>query len=138
MVLVQGRRVAFVGANGQGKSTLLRLMLGQLNPTSGNMTVSPHARIGCFAQHDAEELITGKGDASALCHMQELFEGGMYPYVLSVACTNVGTANCKGPHLKQGLCMRTQSQYMLLCIGRWFCQSCGQEAEPRMHYADVI
>ncbi|KAI5479106.1 Iron complex transport system ATP-binding protein [Pseudohyphozyma bogoriensis] len=52
----QGARVAFIGANGQGKSTIAKLILGQLLPSSGKITRHPLLKIGYFAQHSVEEL----------------------------------------------------------------------------------
>lgn len=49
-------RVALVGANGNGKSTLVRLLAGRLAPLSGEITRSSKLRVGYFAQHQTEEL----------------------------------------------------------------------------------
>ncbi|GAA5910406.1 ABC-F family ATP-binding cassette domain-containing protein [Sporobolomyces salmoneus] len=53
-------RVAFVGANGNGKSTLAKLIVGELTPTKGKIVRHPLARIGYFGQHSVEELTNGK------------------------------------------------------------------------------
>jgi ATP-binding cassette subfamily F protein 3 len=45
-----------LGANGNGKSTLMKLLAGRLAPLSGEVTKSSKLRIGYFAQHQAEEL----------------------------------------------------------------------------------
>jgi ATP-binding cassette subfamily F protein 2 len=44
-------RVAIVGANGTGKSTLLKLMTGQLEPLDGMVKRHNHLRIGVYHQH---------------------------------------------------------------------------------------
>jgi ABC-type molybdenum transport system ATPase subunit/photorepair protein PhrA len=44
-------RVAIVGANGTGKSTLLKLMTGQLEPVDGIVKRHNHLRIGVYHQH---------------------------------------------------------------------------------------
>lgn len=49
-------RIALLGANGNGKSTLMRLLAGRLSPLSGSITRSPKLRVGYFAQHQADEL----------------------------------------------------------------------------------
>ena len=41
-------RIALVGPNGVGKSTLLKLIDGNLEPTEGSITRSPHIRISRF------------------------------------------------------------------------------------------
>ncbi|KAK4701684.1 hypothetical protein P7C70_g4544, partial [Phenoliferia sp. Uapishka_3] len=74
----QGGRIAFVGAvghfprtllmsklrptssqNGQGKSTLAKLILGTLLPSKGKITRHPLLKIGYFSQHSVEELSSG-------------------------------------------------------------------------------
>lgn len=45
--------------NGQGKSTIAKLILGTLLPTKGKITRHPLLKIGYFAQHSVEELSTG-------------------------------------------------------------------------------
>lgn len=49
-------RIALLGANGNGKSTLIRLLAGRLEPEEGTVTAAPGLRTGYFAQHQADEL----------------------------------------------------------------------------------
>ncbi len=49
-------RIALLGANGNGKSTLVKLLAGRLPPMAGEMRRSSRLRIGYFAQHQSEEL----------------------------------------------------------------------------------
>ncbi len=49
-------RIALLGANGNGKSTLIKLLAGRLTPLTGKQTKSGKLRIGYFAQHQADEL----------------------------------------------------------------------------------
>jgi ATP-binding cassette subfamily F protein 3 len=49
-------RVALLGANGNGKSTLIKLLAGRLSPLSGDIVRSGKLRVGYFAQHQADEL----------------------------------------------------------------------------------
>lgn len=49
-------RIALLGANGNGKSTLARLLTGRLAPQAGTLTRAPRLKVGYFAQHQAEEM----------------------------------------------------------------------------------
>ena len=49
-------RIALLGANGNGKSTLMRLLAGRLGALSGNVARSSKLTVGYFAQDQAEEL----------------------------------------------------------------------------------
>ncbi|MGB0660731.1 MAG: ABC-F family ATP-binding cassette domain-containing protein [Mangrovicoccus sp.] len=52
----QDDRIALLGKNGQGKSTLSKLLSGRLEAMSGKVTRSTRLRIGYFAQHQLDEL----------------------------------------------------------------------------------
>ncbi len=62
-------RVALVGRNGNGKTTLARLLAGQLRPEAGAIVASGKLRVGYFAQHQIEELVP---DETPIQHMQSL------------------------------------------------------------------
>ena len=62
-------RIALLGANGNGKSTLSRLLASRLKPMQGRMTRSSKLKIGYFAQDQAEELDL---QATPLQHMARL------------------------------------------------------------------
>jgi ATP-binding cassette subfamily F protein 1 len=51
-------RIAIVGPNGVGKSTFLKLLSGELQPTRGEMRMNDRARIAKFDQHSGEHLTT--------------------------------------------------------------------------------
>ena len=54
--LERGERVAFVGQNGQGKTTLAKILIGQEPATSGKATLGHNVSIGYYAQNQAETL----------------------------------------------------------------------------------
>ena len=49
-------RVALLGANGNGKSTLVKLLSARLAPMAGRLTRAEKLDIGYFAQHQLDEL----------------------------------------------------------------------------------
>ena len=49
-------RIALLGANGNGKSTLIKLLAGRLEPLAGAVTKSARLRVGYFAQHQGDEM----------------------------------------------------------------------------------
>jgi len=49
-------RIALIGANGNGKSTLIKLLAGRLDAISGHIGHSKNLRVGYFAQHQTDEL----------------------------------------------------------------------------------
>jgi ATP-binding cassette subfamily F protein 3 len=63
----QDDRIALLGKNGQGKSTLSKLLSGRLQAQSGRMITSTKLRIGYFAQHQVDELHV---DETPLQHLQ--------------------------------------------------------------------
>jgi ATP-binding cassette, subfamily F, member 3 len=65
----QDDRIALLGRNGEGKSTLSKLLAGKLATSEGQITRSSKLRIGYFAQHQVDELFI---DESPLQHVQRL------------------------------------------------------------------
>ncbi|WP_340261408.1 ABC-F family ATP-binding cassette domain-containing protein [Roseobacter sp. HKCCA0882] len=49
-------RIALLGRNGEGKSTLSKLIAGKLAAMAGSVTASSKLRVGYFAQHQVDEL----------------------------------------------------------------------------------
>ncbi|MBP2275478.1 ABC-F family ATP-binding cassette domain-containing protein [Sphingomonas sp. PL20] len=65
-------RVALLGRNGNGKTTLARLLAAQLPTMDGAMTASGKMRVGYFTQYQVEEL---DGDDTPLEHMTRMMSG---------------------------------------------------------------
>jgi ATP-binding cassette, subfamily F, member 3 len=67
--ITNGERIGLLGANGQGKSTLIKTLAGELIPLSGSVTPGRGLQIGYFAQHQVETL---RSDDSPLLHLSRL------------------------------------------------------------------
>jgi ATP-binding cassette, subfamily F, member 3 len=65
-------RVALLGRNGNGKTTLARLLAAQLAPMDGEMNASGKMKVGYFTQYQVEEL---DGNDTPLEHMTRLMKG---------------------------------------------------------------
>ena len=52
----RGEKVAFVGKNGEGKSTLVKCMMGEITDYTGTLTLGHNVQIGYFAQNQASLL----------------------------------------------------------------------------------
>jgi ATP-binding cassette subfamily F protein 3 len=65
----QDDRIALLGRNGEGKSTLSKLLAGKLHAMEGRLHRSSKLRIGYFAQHQVDELHI---DETPLQHVQRL------------------------------------------------------------------
>jgi ATP-binding cassette subfamily F protein 3 len=62
-------RIALVGRNGNGKTTLARALAGQLTPMDGQIKASGKLSVGYFAQHQIEELVP---EDTPLQHMERM------------------------------------------------------------------
>ena len=65
-------RIALLGRNGNGKTTLARLLAAQLKPMEGGMAAAGKMRVGYFTQYQVEEL---DRDDTPLEHMTRLMRG---------------------------------------------------------------
>ncbi|KXK16616.1 MAG: ABC transporter [Candidatus Parvibacillus calidus] len=54
--ITRGERVAFVGQNGMGKSTLAKILVGKENADKGTVVIGPNTFLGYYAQNQTEVL----------------------------------------------------------------------------------
>jgi ATP-binding cassette subfamily F protein 3 len=91
-------RMALVGRNGNGKTTLARLLIGQLPAMAGGRNATGKLKVGYFTQYQVEEL---DRDATPLLHMSRAMKGaspsavraqlGRFGFTGSVAEQKIGT-----------------------------------------------
>ena len=66
-------RLVLLGENGRGKTTLVKLMLGELQPTQGNVQREQGSRVALLNQHHADQLDLDKSPldflASQVCFL---------------------------------------------------------------------
>ena len=57
-IIEKGDKIALVGRNGEGKTTLARMLIGQLTPTEGSVRLGANVNIGYYAQNQ-DDLMDG-------------------------------------------------------------------------------
>ncbi len=58
-VIERGEKIALVGRNGEGKTTLARMLVGELSPSEGSIRLGANVDIGYYAQNQ-EDLMNGE------------------------------------------------------------------------------
>ncbi len=71
-------RIGLLGANGNGKSTLIKLLGGRLQPQNGEVRKSGKLKTAYFAQHQTDEL---RIDETPFFHMSQMMEDAAPPKV---------------------------------------------------------
>jgi ATP-binding cassette subfamily F protein 3 len=117
----QDDRIALLGRNGEGKSTLSKLLAAKLDAMEGQVTASSKLRVGYFAQHQVDELHI---DETPLAHIQRMRPGVTPPKLRAVlagfglgadqAETEVGRLS-GGQKARLSLCLATlDAPHMLI------------------------
>jgi ATP-binding cassette subfamily F protein 3 len=107
-------RIALVGRNGNGKTTLARLIAGRLDAASGAVRRHSKLRIGYFAQHQADELVPAR---SAFAHLAAL-EPTMPPERLRAHLGRFGFSGPKADVPVEGLSGGEVARLMLALVSR--------------------
>lgn len=81
MEILRGDRIAFVGQNGQGKSTLTRIIVGEWEQTKGEVKLGVNVDLGYFAQNQVDFLPT---DETPLSYMEAQAPASMRTKVRSI------------------------------------------------------
>jgi ATP-binding cassette subfamily F protein 3 len=75
-------RIALLGTNGNGKSTLAKLLAGRLAPLKGRQFRTGNLRVGYFAQHQEEDLV---GNETPYQHLSRVLPKATPPQVRAQA-----------------------------------------------------
>jgi ATP-binding cassette subfamily F protein 3 len=123
--VLAGQRIGILGANGQGKSTVVKTIARDLQPISGTITEGKGLRIGYFAQQELDVLHAGD---SPLEHMIRLAKDLAANGGLSGQATReqdlrsfLGTFNFSGDMVKQsvGSMSGGEKARLVLCMIVW-------------------
>ncbi|WP_309612039.1 ABC-F family ATP-binding cassette domain-containing protein [Sphingomonas sp.] len=107
-------RIALLGRNGNGKTTLARLLAAQLAPMEGEVHSSSKMRVGYFTQYQVEEL---HGDDTPLQHMTRLMKG-MTPAAVRAQLGRFGFSGDKATTLVAKLSGGERARLALALITR--------------------
>src|SRR3954469_21347968 len=107
-------RIALLGRNGNGKTTLARLLAAQLHPMAGGLTFSGKMRVGYFTQYQVEEL---HGDDTPFQHMTRAM-GGNTPGAVRAQLGRFGFSGDKATTLVSKLSGGERARLALAVIPR--------------------
>ena len=119
--VMAGQRIGILGANGQGKSTLVKTIARALQPLSGTVTEGKGLSIGYFAQQELDVLTP---DSNPLEHMVRMARAGL-PAGQSGReqdlRTHLGSFNFSGDMVKQpvGTMSGGEKARLVLCMLVW-------------------
>ncbi|KAI5150169.1 ATP-binding cassette, subfamily F, member 3 [Enteropsectra breve] len=86
-------RIVIVGENGQGKSTLLKLLAQKMVPTAGVFDKNPNLRVGYFAQHHIDHLQHSEHVLSFMMksHREDVCRQALASFGLNIGNQKIGT-----------------------------------------------
>ncbi len=105
-----GSRTAIVGDNGQGKTTLLRTLVGSLDPLDGEVRWGHHCEIGTYAQHVYTSL---PEQQTVLDYLEYKAEAGTSKqHILALA----GALLFRDSHVKKKIAVLSGGERARLCL----------------------
>lgn len=80
-LLTAGRKVAFVGKNGEGKSTMAKIIVGEIGAFSGMLKLGAQVKVGYYAQNQAAML---DGEKTVFQTIDDIAVGEIRPKIRSI------------------------------------------------------
>lgn len=81
MLITSGRKVAFVGRNGEGKSTLAKIIVGEINDYTGDFRLGAQVQLGYYAQNQAAML---DGEKTVFQTIDDIAVGAIRPKIRNI------------------------------------------------------
>lgn len=80
-LLTSGKKVAFVGRNGEGKSTMAKIIVGEINDYSGSFRLGAQVQVGYYAQNQAALL---NGEKTVFQTIDDIATGDIRPKIRNI------------------------------------------------------
>ena len=81
MLLTSGRKIAFVGKNGEGKSTMAKIIVGEITDHTGLFKLGHQVQIGYYAQNQAALL---DGEKTVFQTIDDIAQGDIRPKIRNI------------------------------------------------------
>jgi ATP-binding cassette subfamily F protein 3 len=128
--IMNGDRILLEGRNGEGKTTLVRLIAGEVNATGGNMKKLPAVQIAYFPQTALSDMVRQYGSHTAVEFLHHL-----HPSLSETENRNhLGRFGIKGSMVSRPLASLSSGQRVRL----WLAQEFLSEQEPSLLIVDEI
>ena len=80
-LLTSGKKVAFVGRNGEGKSTMAKIIVGEINDYTGSFRLGAQVQVGYYAQNQAAML---DGEKTVFQTIDDIATGDIRPKIRNI------------------------------------------------------
>ena len=81
MLLTSGKRIAFVGKNGEGKSTMAKILVGDIKDYTGTFKLGANVQVGYYAQNQAAML---DGEKTVFQTIDDIAQGDIRPKIRNI------------------------------------------------------
>ena len=81
LLLTSGKKVAFVGRNGEGKSTMAKIIVGEIRDYTGTFRLGAQVQVGYYAQNQAAML---NGEKTVFQTIDDIATGDIRPKILNI------------------------------------------------------